>query len=71
MSECKYCNKTLIEPVHIQKGFHVSCKQKKIEKLTEQNKGYVFMDMKKPITDPVMRIIVDSSDKELIGDKEY
>lgn len=29
MSKCKYCNKTLIEPVHIQKGFHVSCKQKK------------------------------------------
>ena len=29
MIECKYCNKTLIEPVHIQKGFHVSCKQKK------------------------------------------
>ena len=29
------------------------------------------MDMKKPITDPVMRIIVDSSDKELIGDEEY
>jgi hypothetical protein len=184
MSECKYCNKTLIEPVHIQKGFHVSCKQKKdreemddakkniaankapnasfvqggdtglrqtrinnypqnnhrrdniypgikntikakykhidivfmhglstryyvaeedaelihkldsektyrqdisyfltsigrnekkefIEKLTEQNKGYVFMNMKKPLTDPVKRIIVDSSDKELIGDEEY
>jgi len=184
MSECKYCNNTLIQPLHIQKGFHVSCQQKKdreemdtavkniaakkvpnarfvqggktgmrqtkiknypkkkyrrdniypgikntikakykhidivfmnglstryyvaeedaelihkldsektyrpdvsyfltsigrnekkefIEKLTEQNKGYVFMDMKKPITDPVMRIIIDSSDKELIGDEEY
>ena len=46
-------------------------KKKFIGKLTEQNKGYVFMDMKKPITDPVMRIIVDSSDKELIGDEEY
>jgi len=184
MSECKYCNNPLIEPLHIQKGFHVSCQQKKdreemeaakkniaankapnarfvqggqtgmrqtnvknypknkyrrdniypgikntikakykhidivfmnglstryyvaeedaelihkldsektyrqdisyfltsigrnekkkfIGKLTEQNKGYVFMDMKKPITDPVMRIIVDSSDKALIGDEEY
>ena len=46
-------------------------KKEFVEKLTEQNKGYVFMDMKKPITDPVMRIIVDSSDKELIGDEEY
>ena len=46
-------------------------KKKFIGKLTEQNKGYVFMDMKKPITDPVMRIIVDSSDKALIGDEEY
>ena len=183
MSECRYCNNTLIQPLHIQKGFHVSCQQKKdreemdvavkniaankppnarfvqggqtgmrqtniknyskkkyrrdniypgikntikakykhidivfmnglstryyvaeedaelihkldskktyrdisyfltsigrnekkefIDKLTEQNKSYVFMDMKKPITDPVMRIIVDSSDKELIGDEEY
>ena len=183
MSECRYCNNTLIQPLHIQKGFHVSCQQKKdreemdvavkniaankppnarfvqggqtgmrqtniknyskkkyrrdniypgikntikakykhidivfmnglstryyvaeedaelihkldskktyrdisyfltsigrnekkefIDKLTEQNKSYVFMDMKKPITDPVMRIIIDSSDKELIGDEEY
>ena len=46
-------------------------KKKFIGKLTEQNKGYVFMDMKKPITDPVMRTIVDSSDKALIGDEEY
>jgi hypothetical protein len=29
------------------------------------------MNMKKPLTDPVKRIIVDSSDKELIGDEEY
>ena len=29
MSECKYCNNTLIQPLHIQKGFHVSCEQKK------------------------------------------
>ena len=29
MSECKYCNNPLIEPLHIQKGFHVSCQQKK------------------------------------------
>ena len=29
MSECKYCNNTLIQPLHIQRGFHVSCKQKK------------------------------------------
>jgi len=41
------------------------------KKLVEKNKGYVFMDMKKPLTDPVMRVIVDSSDPELIGDEEY
>ena len=29
MSKCKYCNNPLIEPLHIQKGFHVSCQQKK------------------------------------------
>lgn len=29
MNVCVYCNKVLEEPVHIQKGFHVSCKQKK------------------------------------------
>ncbi|HCK04448.1 MAG TPA: hypothetical protein DHV86_06790 [Methylophilaceae bacterium] len=29
MSKCKYCKKELIVPLHIQKGFHISCKQKK------------------------------------------
>ncbi len=29
MSKCKYCKKKLIVPLHIQKGFHISCKQKK------------------------------------------
>ncbi len=46
-------------------------KKEFIKKLAEKNKGYVFMDMKKPLTDPVMRVIIDSSDTELIGDEEY
>jgi hypothetical protein len=46
-------------------------KKEFIKKLAGKNKGYVFMDMKKPLTDPVMRVIVDSSDPELISNEEY
>jgi hypothetical protein len=44
-------------------------KDKFVKKLEKRNKGYVFLDMVSPKTDPVMRVIVDSSDKELIGNK--
>ena len=29
MNKCIYCDNPLIEPLHIQKGFHISCQQKK------------------------------------------
>lgn len=44
-------------------------KEKFIIKLEDNNKGYVFLDMVLPKTDPIMRVIVNSSDKELIGNK--
>jgi hypothetical protein len=44
-------------------------KDKFIKKLQERNKGYVFLDMIFPKTDPIMRVVVDSSDSKLIGTK--
>jgi len=46
-------------------------KDKFIKKLKKRNKGYVFLDMVLPKTDPIMRVIVDSSDKNLIGPHKY
>jgi hypothetical protein len=43
-------------------------KSRFIEILKESNKGYVFMDMIRG-TDPIMRVVVDSSDNNLIGKK--
>lgn len=45
-------------------------KSRCIEELVAENKGYVFLDMI-PNTDPIMRKIIDSSDKSIIGDDEY
>jgi len=44
-------------------------KGKFIKKLQERNKGYIFLDMIFPKTDPIMRVVVDSSDSKLIGTK--
>ena len=44
-------------------------KNKFIKKLKERNKGFIFLDMIFPKTDPVMRVAVDSSDVTLIGTK--
>ena len=44
-------------------------KDKFIKKLQERNKGYIFLDMIFPKTDPIMRVVVDSSDSKLIGTK--
>ena len=44
-------------------------KDKFIKKLQERNKGYVFLDMIFPKTDPIMRVVVDSLDSKLIGTK--
>lgn len=44
-------------------------KDKFIKKLKERNKGFIFLDMIFPKTDPVMRVAVDSSDATLIGTK--
>ena len=44
-------------------------KDKFIKKLQERNKGYIFLDMVFPKTDPIMRVVVDSSDSKLIGTK--
>jgi len=44
-------------------------KDKFVKKLQERNKGYIFLDMIFPKTDPIMRVVVDSSDSKLIGTK--
>ena len=44
-------------------------KSKFVKLLKEKNKGYVFLDMIFPKTDPIMRVVTDSSDPSLIGDK--
>ena len=43
-------------------------KSKFIRRLSEENKGYVFLDMIKN-TDPVVRVVTNSSDPNLIGDE--
>tara|TARA_Y100000996_G_scaffold400661_1_gene370867 strand:- start:265 stop:753 length:489 start_codon:yes stop_codon:yes gene_type:complete len=52
--------------------FRTSIKRKEkkdfINELHKENKGYAFLDRIKN-TNPVMRIVVDSSDKKLIGEK--
>jgi hypothetical protein len=44
-------------------------KDKFIKKLKERNKGFIFLDMIFPKTNPIMRVAVDSSDVTLIGTK--
>ena len=44
-------------------------KSRFIKLLKEANKGYVFLDMIFPKTDPIMRVVAASSDPSLIGDK--